>query len=97
MTSEVTEFCARLSFEPLREPIDRMIVEFRAVIQQEGENRGDIVFDDEEQGRDEKTLPTLTDWSKLREAVFDPVVEHLGDSDRLLLSPDGDLTRLPTM
>ncbi|HET6777165.1 MAG TPA: CHAT domain-containing tetratricopeptide repeat protein [Actinomycetota bacterium] len=33
--------------------------------------------------------------TQLREAVFDPLREHLRDRERLFLSPDGDLSRLP--
>jgi len=52
--------------------------------------------------RDLGTLPKQTSavateraGSALRKALFDPVIEALGGGTRLLLSPDGDLTRLP--
>jgi tetratricopeptide (TPR) repeat protein/CHAT domain-containing protein len=72
--------------------IDRMIAEFRASI------RGDT-----ERGR-VRNLTLLEDTTApfppvaglaLRAAVFDPLIAALAGRDRLLLAPDGDLTRLP--
>jgi CHAT domain-containing protein len=72
------------------EPTDRLIADFRAGVTGEGELR--------DQSR-EPTRPTAgadaTPGGRLRAAVFDPLADALGDCRRLLLSPDGDLNRLP--
>jgi CHAT domain-containing protein/tetratricopeptide (TPR) repeat protein len=80
------------------DPIDQMIADFRA----------GITGDDSERGRG--MIPYLEDapdhpgasaalapvqGARLRQAVFDPLVPHLGGRTRLLLCPDGDLARLP--
>jgi CHAT domain-containing protein/tetratricopeptide (TPR) repeat protein len=72
------------------EPIDRLIADFRAGVTDEAELR-DLSR--------EPTRPTAgadaTLGERLRAAVFDPLSDALGDCRRLLLSPDGDLNRLP--
>lgn len=75
------------------EPIDRMIADFRAGITGQTEHGA---------GRDLGAAPGEgTDGrereigSPLRAAVFDKLTDALGGRNRLLLSPDGDLTRLP--
>jgi CHAT domain-containing protein/tetratricopeptide (TPR) repeat protein len=74
-------------------PIDRLIADFRAGIIAEAET-GD--------GRDmakprEEFRPTIESDSglALRAALFDRLVPALGSRTRLLIAPDGDLTRLP--
>jgi len=74
-------------------PIDKMIAALRSLITRENESRG---------SRDLGALPAeevrnvnVNNGIDLREAVFDPCVAALGGFKRLLLAPDGDLTRLP--
>jgi CHAT domain-containing protein len=45
--------------------------------------------------RSETQAPTPAPGSKLRETIFDPLLRTLGGRTRLLLAPDGELTRLP--
>ena len=72
------------------EAIDQMIVTFRAAVTGETESR-----------RGDDVDPQLTRRIKasrdvdLREAVFDPLLAALGGRKRLLIAPDGDLSRLP--
>jgi CHAT domain-containing protein len=75
------------------EPIDRMIRDFRAGIIGEVEIRA---------GRDLGAAPREPNHDAdtslgpaLRTAVFDKLVPVLAGCTRLLLAPDGDLTRLP--
>jgi Flp pilus assembly protein TadD len=74
------------------EPIDQLIADFRAGILGEAEDGA---------GRDmerrvETNLPHGDrSGTSLREAVFDKLGTALGGRTRLLLAPDGDLTRLP--
>ena len=75
------------------EPIDCMIRDFRAGITGEAENQA---------GRDlggapvEPARPPGSNHGPaLRAAVFDKLVPALAACERLLLAPDGDLTRLP--
>lgn len=75
------------------EPIDRMIRDFRAGITGETETRA---------GRDLGAAPVepahVADSSQglvLRAAAFDNLVPALAGCKRLLLAPDGDLSRLP--
>lgn len=75
------------------EPIDQLIADFRAGITGGSERRA---------ARDLGAFPTEADPDTppdsglaLREAVFDPLTAALADRRRLLLAPDGDLTRLP--
>jgi CHAT domain-containing protein/tetratricopeptide (TPR) repeat protein len=77
----------------LAEPIDKMIATFRATITGEGENRG-YVDQAAQLSNDVGTLST-DDGVALRETIFDPLLTAIGDRTRLLLAPDGDLTRLP--
>jgi len=74
------------------EPIDRMIADFRAGITAEAEVGHDR---DMRRRRDLATLsPSDTGWA-LREVLFDKLAPALGGRSRLLIAPDGDLTRLP--
>ena len=75
------------------EPIDRMITTFRAAITGEDESRG---------RRDLGALlsqpvdgPNISNGASLRAALFDPLLPAIGNRKRLLLAPDGDVTRLP--
>jgi len=74
-------------------PIDRLIADFRAAIIAEAETKD---------GRDmskrpEEAAPTAVSSAglALRAALFDPLIPPLGKRTRLLIAPDGDLTRLP--
>jgi CHAT domain-containing protein len=74
------------------EPVDRLIADFRAGIIAESEQGGrrDIVR------QQECTTPAPADaGTELREAVLDKLSPALGGRSRLLIAPDGDLTRLP--
>jgi hypothetical protein len=75
------------------EPIDRLITDFRAGIIAEAETKD---------GRDiarrrAEVPPTLESdpGSDLRAVLFDRLTPALGGRTRLLIAPDGDLTRLP--
>jgi CHAT domain-containing protein/tetratricopeptide (TPR) repeat protein len=75
------------------EPIERMLADFRACITGEAERRD---------GRQLMPAPSQADLvaransgAELRAALFDPLLPALADRRRLLLAPDGDLTRLP--
>jgi CHAT domain-containing protein len=75
------------------EPIDQMIAGFRAWITGEGEDRG---------GRDLDALSATlantaasNDGSVLRKAIFQPLLAAIRGTKRLLIAPDGDLTRMP--
>jgi CHAT domain-containing protein/tetratricopeptide (TPR) repeat protein len=74
------------------EPIDAMIAEFRESVS--GPQGRDVTATVAQPTR---PIPdaVLAAGQELRRSVFDPLVEALGDRPRLLLSPDGDLTRLP--
>ncbi len=75
------------------EPIDRMIVTFRSAITDEAESRGKRglgALPSEPIGE-----PDASDGTALRAALFDPLLPAIGNRKRLLLAPDGDLTRLP--
>jgi CHAT domain-containing protein/tetratricopeptide (TPR) repeat protein len=81
-------------------PIDQMTADFRAAITRDpGERRRDQVPHTDEQpevpGGPVPTAPAPAQGEALRQAVFDPLLPHLGGRTRLLLCPDGDLTRLP--
>ncbi len=83
------------------EPIDRMIATFRAAITEEDESAGErglgawpgaqggAASGGAGGGRGER------EGQALRATLFDPLVKALGRRTRLLLAPDGDLTRLP--
>ena len=75
------------------EPIDRMIRDFRAGITGEVENRPgrDLVAAPIGPAR----APGSSRGPALRAAVFDKLALALAGCKRLLLAPDGDLTRLP--
>ncbi len=75
------------------DPIDRLIADFRGGITGEAETRA---------GRNmvarttpPTALPAANVGPALRTAVFDPLIPALGGRTRLLLAPDGDLSRLP--
>jgi CHAT domain-containing protein/Tfp pilus assembly protein PilF len=75
------------------EPIDQMIATFRSAITDDPEIRGK---------RDLGALlsesvgePNISNGTLLRAALFDPLLPAIGNRKRLLLAPDGDLTRLP--
>ena len=75
------------------DPIDRLIADFRGGITGEAETRA---------GRNmvarttpPTALPAANVGPALRAAVFDPLIPALGGRTRLLLAPDGDLSRLP--
>jgi CHAT domain-containing protein len=75
------------------EPIDGLIADFRAGIIAEAE-AGD--GRDLAKRRDGTSPTTVCDaGSALRAALFDRLAPTLGSCTRLLLAPDGDLTRLP--
>ena len=68
------------------EPIDRAIAKFRASIV------------GETQAREFETVPMkhiTSNGRALREVVFDPLLEAIGDRKRLFIAPDGDLSKLP--
>jgi hypothetical protein len=75
------------------EPIDQMIADFRAGILGATEDRAgrDMVHRQVEPDRPDRDRS----GTSLREAVFDKLGTALGGRTRLLLAPDGDLTRLP--
>jgi tetratricopeptide (TPR) repeat protein len=75
------------------EPIDRLIADFRSSIT--GETQGPS--DRNMVKRRPEPGPTTTDdsGSRLRTAVFDKLIPAIREHRRLLLAPDGDLTRLP--
>ena len=75
------------------EPIDRMIADFRAGIIAEAETNDGR---DMAKGREEARATTEVDVGlALRAALFDKLAPALGGCTRLLIAPDGDLTRLP--
>jgi tetratricopeptide (TPR) repeat protein len=77
------------------EPIDRLIADFRAGITGDpDERRGMAVLADVSAGAAVDT-PATDAGSELRARVFDPLRPALARRRRLLLAPDGDLTRLP--
>jgi CHAT domain-containing protein len=70
------------------ESIDQMIADFRRGITGEpADGRGMVPF--------AAPAPPAAAGTALRQALFDPLSEALGGRTRLLLCPDGDLTRLP--
>src|SRR5205823_3523722 len=72
--------------------IDRMIADFRAVVASDPQNAT---------GRDLRRHPALPHGAGddagfvLRAALFDPLIPATGGRTRLILAPDGDLSRLP--
>jgi CHAT domain-containing protein len=83
------------------EPIDRLIADFRAAVTGDPETRArrDVVFVSEDVPQSEKVAdpshPALPPGATLRRALFDPLLPALAGRTRLLLAPDGDLSRLP--
>jgi CHAT domain-containing protein len=75
------------------EPIDRLIAHFRAVIIGEAEPGDDRDIAKQQ----DEACPAATGDSglALRGTLFDRLVPALGNRTRLLIAPDGDLTRLP--
>jgi len=89
--SSEPEKIAMIDLGPSR-PIDRMIAQLRTYITESGNGNG----------RGLGSLPVDTKHAEsqvlgieLRKALFDPLMSALGSCKRLLLAPDGDLTRLP--
>jgi CHAT domain-containing protein/tetratricopeptide (TPR) repeat protein len=75
------------------EPIDRMIATFRSSITGEEEDRSNRGL-----GRLPLAARRATGedvGAQLREAIFTPLLKAIGNRKRLMISPDGDLTRLP--
>jgi CHAT domain-containing protein/Tfp pilus assembly protein PilF len=64
-------------------PIDQVIAEFRATVARDAQPRG-LTGE-----------PGARAGERLRAALFDPLADALGGCKRLLLAPDGDLSRLP--
>jgi CHAT domain-containing protein/tetratricopeptide (TPR) repeat protein len=80
------------------EPIDQMIADFRAAITRDPteRRRAQIPYADDESDIPSGSAPVApADGTALRQTVFDVLVPHLGGRKRLLLCPDGELTRLP--
>jgi CHAT domain-containing protein/Tfp pilus assembly protein PilF len=80
------------------EAIDQLVAAFRAAITRDpGERRRDQVPYTEEPEEAAATAASFPPdrGAALRQAVFDALLPHLGGRTRLLLCPDGDLTRLP--
>ena len=68
------------------EHIDRLVARFRTAISDRGaaKETSEIV-----------PLAVISTGEQLREAIFDPLRESLGDLKRVIISPDGDLSRIP--
>ncbi|MDX1523886.1 MAG: tetratricopeptide repeat protein, partial [Anaerolineae bacterium] len=73
------------------EPMDHLIVAYRATITGETDHRG-LFYGDEDAT---EQVSDLELGQKLHAVIFDPLLPTLGDCRRLFLSPDGDLSRLP--
>jgi CHAT domain-containing protein/tetratricopeptide (TPR) repeat protein len=75
------------------EPIDRMLESFRRTVTGEDESRSSSLT----ANADTAPIDAVSNSAGncLRELVFDPLLPFIGDCKRLLLSPDGDLNRLP--
>jgi CHAT domain-containing protein/tetratricopeptide (TPR) repeat protein len=74
------------------EPIDQMIATFREIIMAEAE--------ESERGlgaapRYARRATGEDVGARLREAIFTPLLKAIGGGKRLMISPDGDLARLP--
>jgi CHAT domain-containing protein len=80
-------------------PIDRMIADFRASITRDPDtrSRAQVPYADAEPEAPGKDRPVAVTGrgTGLRQTVFDVLLPHLGGRTRLLVCPDGDLTRLP--
>jgi CHAT domain-containing protein/tetratricopeptide (TPR) repeat protein len=74
-------------------PIDRMIADFRDSVAVDPRDRPDR--DIRRQPPESPATVQAPVGPTLRAAVFDKLVPALGRCKRLLLAPDGDLTRLP--
>jgi CHAT domain-containing protein len=74
-------------------PIDRMIAALRSLITHESENGGSRGLGalPVEEVQTESQLKGI----ELRKTIFDPLITALRGRKRLMLAPDGDLTRLP--
>ncbi len=70
--------------------IDRMIDDLRDSIVAKGRSSRDLGAPSESAGK-----PGVCDGDSLRAALFDPLVEALDRCKRLVIAPDGGLTRLP--
>ncbi|HEY7152410.1 MAG TPA: CHAT domain-containing protein [Gemmataceae bacterium] len=71
-------------------PIDQMVAAFRAGVTGEAELRDMVVA-----ARQPAAGADTSAGEQLRAAVFDPLLDAFGGCRRLLLAPDGDLSRLP--
>jgi CHAT domain-containing protein len=77
------------------EPIDRLIADFRAGITGDAEQRRGMKVVAQPSADATADTPALDEGSQLREKVFEPLRRVLRGRTRLLLAPDGELTRLP--
>jgi CHAT domain-containing protein/tetratricopeptide (TPR) repeat protein len=80
------------------EPIEAMIAAFRSAITGEAETKRGAASTPVRHGHagQAPARPTAGgDGRALREMVFDPLRSAIGKRTRLLIAPDGDLTRLP--
>jgi CHAT domain-containing protein/tetratricopeptide (TPR) repeat protein len=75
------------------EPIDRMIATFREIITGEEEDHSNRGLGAAPLSTQRKTDEGV--GVQLRDAIFTPLLKAIGNRKRLLISPDGDLTRLP--
>jgi hypothetical protein len=73
------------------EPIDKMISNFIASITGEQEANRNFTPLLINQRNKENTNKSI----QLRNAIFDPIVPFIGNNNRLLISSEGDITRLP--
>ena len=73
--------------------IDKLVKDFRDSVSGEWEDRGgrDMV----KRGGEQAAPPKDISGIELRRAVFDKLTPVLGQAERLVLAPDGDLCRLP--
>ncbi|MEW6211557.1 MAG: CHAT domain-containing protein, partial [Acidobacteriota bacterium] len=75
------------------EPIDQMIATFRSVITKIPEDRSRRGLG--ALASESSCEPSASDGVALRKALFDPLLNTIGNRKRLLIAPDGDLIRLP--
>jgi tetratricopeptide (TPR) repeat protein len=86
------------------EYIDRMIVNFRLSVSehdvdrrnQRGDSRHLIALNSDKGSHSQGYAPGWKDIGyELYKSVFEPLLPAIGDSKRLFIAPEGDLTRLP--
>ena len=68
------------------ETIDRLTAQFRTAISEKTSN---------EEDSDQVPPSVISAGELLREAIFDPLSEALGGQRRVIIAPDGDLSRVP--